>query len=111
MGFHDSLHIDSAIESLQHLSGVHAYSIAYDNETDRNHVDGLLDHAFNHVMKAQTFDERQDYKSAHSALTTGTNSAMKAIDVMHANSSTVDLSGHRLTLEGAPRGYHQEAFL
>ena len=56
MGFHNSLHIDSAIDSLEHLSKTHAYSIAYDNETDRNHVDGLLDHAFNHVMKAQTFD-------------------------------------------------------
>jgi hypothetical protein len=107
----NSFHIDSSIDSLEHLSRTHAYSVAYDSDADRNQVDGLMNHAFDHVMKAETFDLRGDYKSAHSALTTGTRSAMRAIDMMHANSSTLDLSGHRLTLEGAPRGYHQEAFL
>jgi hypothetical protein len=105
-----SFHIDSAVDSLEHIARTHAYGVAYENESDRNHVDGLLDHAFDHVMKAETFDNRGDYKSAHSALTTGTRSAMKAIDMIHNNSVSYDLTGHKITLDQSPTGYKNENF-
>jgi len=105
-----SMHIESAIDSLEHLSRTHAYGVAYDDESQRNQVDGLLDHAFDQVMSAQTHDERGDYKTAHSALTSGTRSAMKVVDMIHANSSSHNLTGHKITLDQAPIGYKNENF-
>ena len=105
-----SMHIESAISSLEQLSDAHSYGVAYENDADRNHVDGLLDHAFDHVMKAQTHDERNEYRAAHSSLMAGTKSAMKAIDLIHKNSSSYDFSGHKATLDQAPISYKNENF-
>lgn len=105
-----SIHIESAIDSLEHIARTHAYAVPYENEADRNQNDALIDHAFDHVMEAQTHDERGNYKAAHASLIIGTKSAMKAIDMIHRNSATQDLSGHKITLEGAPRSYKHENF-
>jgi hypothetical protein len=104
------MHIESAINSLENISLIHSMGVSYDDSTLRNQVDGLVNHAFDHVMKAQTHDERGDYKAAHSALVSGTSSAMKAIDRIHANSSSYDLSGHKITLDQAPTAYKHENF-
>jgi hypothetical protein len=105
-----SMHIESAIESLDHLSRTHAYGVSYDDNADRNQVDGLIDHAFDQVMNAQTHDERGDYKAAHAALLAGTNSGKRVVDMIHANSASYDLSGHKTTLDQAPIGYKHENF-
>lgn len=105
-----SMHIETAINALEDVASKHAYGTFYDNEATRNQVDGLVNHAFDHVMKAQTHDERGDYKTAHTALVAGTRSAMKAIDTIHQNSTTINLTGHRTILEGAPRSYKHENF-
>jgi hypothetical protein len=104
------MHIESAIDSLEHLARTHAYGVSYDSESDRNHVDGLLDHAFDHVMKAQTHDERGDYQAAHSSLVSGTRSAMKVVDMIHRNSVSHDLTGHKITLDQSSIGYKNENF-
>jgi hypothetical protein len=104
------MHIESAINSLENISLIHSMGVSYDDESLRNQVDGLVNHAFDHVMKAQTHDERGDYKAAHAALTTGTKSGMKAIDMIHSNSSSYDLSGHKITLDQAPTAYKHENF-
>lgn len=103
-----SMHIESAIDSLEHLARIHAYGVSYDSESDRNQVDGLLDHAFDNVMDAQTHDERGNAQAAHSALVSGTRSAMKVVDMIHKNSASQDLTGHKITLSQAPIGYKSE---
>jgi hypothetical protein len=105
-----SMHIESAINSLENISLIHSMGVSYDDESIRNQVDGLVNHAFDHVMKAQTHDERGDYKAAHASLVTGTRSAMKAVDRMHENSHSYDLTGHKITLDQAPIGYKNENF-
>lgn len=105
-----SMHIESAINALEDVASKHYRGTFYDNESDRNQVDSLVNHAFDHVMKAQTHDERGEYKAAHSALTAGTRSAMRAIDTIHQNSTGGDLIGHRTILEGAPISYKHENF-
>jgi hypothetical protein len=104
------MHIETAIDSLEAVARQHHYGTSYDNEADRNQVDGLVNHAFDQVMKAQTHDERGDYKTAHTSLTSGVMSARQAIDMIHKNSATADMTGHKITLEGAPRSYKYENF-
>lgn len=105
-----SMHIESAIHALQTIDDAHSYA-DYDEHSTRNQVDGLLDKAFDHVMKAQTHDERGDYKAAHASLLAGTKSAAQAHSLLTTGSSTVrDLSLVRPALEQSVIGYKHENF-